>query len=465
MAVVLLSVACDGDDDDDDASDDDSTDDDDEQPVDPYQGMAPSGPPLDDILGISSHLSRGTGYSWTREFELERLKRAGVDIVRTDFHWRTIEAQDDVWYFDGYDTMVDLVNDSSMRVNAILDFGVDWAMPGGSHNEIDPAKWADYTGTLAAHYADRIDLYEVWNEQNTGRFWKPEPNPQHYGLLLEAAYDAVHEADDSATVIFGGIAAWIDGTLSPDGMWEFLLQVWQEHPDVCEHFDALAIHPYAFFQQSRPEHEVPLLGISYPSLHRLLDQAYWTLDRVGCPDKPIYLTEMGWPDYFLTKECQAAYLARSVMISASRGVVGYYWYTFWDGSGNSELITEDFFGLYTWPGDDPQPKPSYSALMGLHQALGDQSYAGDLAAALDWPENLYAHAFANENGQWAVGLWRSDFDLFKSEIVSVPLHPDASGTWWLYDQMGNLIGSGDASAGAVEVLISGEVSYLKFTVE
>lgn len=448
---------------DDDTVDDDTTDDD-TMPVDPYEGMAPAGKIIDDILAISSHPSKDTGYNWQRDFQITKLDEAGIRLLRTDFSWSTIEPADDAWNFAGYDTLIDLLDEAGIKVDALLDYGVGWAMPGGSHDEIDPAAWADFNGTVAAHYADVIDMYEIWNEQNTERFWKPEPNPGHYGELLKAGYTAIHDNDDTAVVLFGGMSPFDIYIFGEHWIWNFLYRVYEEHPDVCNYMDALAIHPYTFLQQTSPELTVDLGIWSYGNIEEMIDHARSLLAEIGCPEKPLHLTEIGWPHYLIGQARQGAYLARGIMICAAKGVQSHFWYTFWDNEIHSMPPTEDTFGLFGYPREDEIDKPSFRAQRGLHWLLGSSRFAGDLGAALAWEKVLYALAFVDDNDQWTIGLWNSSAS-GGSVSVTVPLHPDSDGAWELYDQEGTLIDSGVAASGEVETTLSGNVVYLRFTAD
>lgn len=431
----------------------------------PYAGMAPSGCSVERMLAISSHMSKSPNPSATRDFEIEKLTESGVRLLRTDFKWSIIEAADDQWDWQGYDVLVDLCRGAGIRVNALLDYGVDWARPPGEDSRIDPQVWADFNGEVAAHYADQIDVYEIWNEQNTQRFWKPYPEPAHYGRLLAAGYRAIHASDPGAVVLFGGMSPMDIHMFGPNGVWNFLVRTAEAHPDLCEHFDGLAIHPYTFLQQSAPEEAVSVGSWAYPDLVAMVDHARGLLERIGCPDKPIHFTEVGWPDLLIGRDRQAAYLARGLVLAASRGVRSYYWYTFWDGSGDAELPTEDAFGLFTWPRDDPDEKPSYRALRAANDILGGQRYAGDLGAALEWSTDLYAQAFTDEgSGAWTVVLWHARRDLEERVPVEVPLHPRASGAWEVRDQEGAPTGSGATSEGTAGITLTGAVSYLRFAV-
>ncbi|MDP8225750.1 MAG: beta-galactosidase [Candidatus Lernaella stagnicola] len=459
-----------GDDDsgDDDSSDDDTGDDDtgDDDTVlpDAYDGMNPSGKMLAEILGVSSHMSRGTAYSWKREFEIEKLVEANMTMVRTDFHWSNIEPEDNVWNFDGLDTMTDLCLDAGLEVTAIFLNSPDWATPSGLNDDIDPVEYADYTGHLAEHYGDRIDNYEVWNEQNTSRFWKPEPNPEHYGTILKAAYTAVHENDPDATVIFGGLSGFEMKLFHEMGVWNFLYRVWEEHSDICDYFDAMSIHPYSFLQQPCPEFDLDLGFYHYPSMLVMVEQVRNILNIMGCPDKEIQFTEVGWPSLIINDDRQAAYLARSLQFAMKAGVAIYDWYTFWDGSGSASLPTEDYFGLFTYPEDteETDPKPSYMALIGASEIVGDAHYAGDLGEALGWDNGDYAYVLASDADLWTVALWHDGSMIFQETQVTIPFPDDVAAQWVLYDQDGEQIDSGETDAGELVVTISGEVCYLQF---
>ena len=467
LFVCLLTLsACDDDSSADNPSDDDSADDDsggdDDSTYDPYATFSPVGKPIGEMLGISSHMSRGAEPSPKRDMEIEALVESGIKMVRTDFKWDIMEAQDDVWYFDGYDTMVGLCLDAGLSMTAILGFDVLWAAPDHIDDLIDPALYGDFSAHVAAHFADRIDYYEIWNEQNIPRFWQPLPNPQKFGEMMKAGYPAIHDNDPVATVIFGGLSPLNRQLLEPAGIWSFLVQVYDAHPDICDWFDAMSIHPYTFFQQTSPERSVDLSIFRYPTLVESIDQIRGILAVIGCPDKPIHLTEMGWPDLFIGRDRQGAFLARGVMLAASRLIDYFDWYTFWDGSGDAELPTEDAFGLYTWYDYDPQPKPSFFTAKALSTLLGDSRFAGNLAGALSWPEEERALAFVDESGTYTIGLWHTDPDLTTEIPVSIPLPPNVKGQWTLYSQTGDFIAEGDTGGGAVELVLLGWVHYLKF---
>ncbi len=500
LALLVAGFACAGDDDDDDshadddAIDDDTTDDDsadddaaddttdddtldddtldddtaDDDTPSPYDGMAPAGITIDEMSAIASHMSTGAEYDEAREFEIQQSVIAGVTASRRGFYWNKIEPANDEFDFAGYDVMVDLLTDAGLSPLAMLTRAVDWAAPGGP-NEIQPADWADFTGTVAARYADQIDLYEIWNEENSSAFWT-DPNPEHYGLLLKAAFTAIHTADDEAVVMLGGLSAFDPNLLDPRGIWNFIARVGEAHPDICDYLDAVAIHPYTFLQQPGPEVSIDWGIYHYYDLRGSIAEARGLMTEIGCGDKPIYLTEMGWPDLLIGKDRQGAYFARGLLLARAADAAGYFWYTFFDENeaGKFSFPTEDWFGLYTNPElGDPVAKPSFLALLGAHQTVGNSRYAGDLGAALGWDaaSGDYALAFADDQNVWTIALWHAAPKLDEESAVQVPLPPGATGQWTLYDQEGATADQGDAAAGDVPLTLSGRVQYLRVTVE
>lgn len=454
---------------DDDTLDDDTVDDDDDTPS-PYDGMTPTGKAVGEILSIASHMSTGAAYRREREFEIQQEVAAGISNVRRGFYWNNIEPQDDVWTFDGYDVMVGLISEAGLNPLAMVTHTVGWAAPGGSPSEIDPAKFADFAGTVAARYADDLNLYEIWNEPNTERFWNGGADPEHYGLLLEAAYEAIHENDPTAEVMFGGMSSLdIEHLLDPRGVWNFLARTGEEHPDLCDFIDGVAIHPYTFLQQPGPELSLDILGLyRYPDLRTTIDDVRGMLEDLGCRDKPIHLTEMGWPSLLIGNDRQAAYYARGALLSAAAGVAGYYWYTFYDEEPGSTIPTEDYFGLYELPDGvtDPDPKPAYNALVALSELVGASRYAGDLGVALEWDaeDDNYAMAFVDDDGLWTIAAWRFGLNLDQQATVAIPLPPGATGAWTLYDQFGDQLDSA-AVDGPVSLTIDGNVRYLQVATE
>ena len=449
--------------DDDVVDDDDLVDDDDQAPQDPYESMTPVGDPMESIISIASHMSTGAEYSREREFEIEQAAAANLHYMRRGFYWNQIEPADDNWTFEGYDVMVDLIADAGLSPIAMVTRGVSWAMPNESPSDIAPEVFGDFAGTVAARYADDIEIYEIWNEQNSTRFWKPAPDPNHYGVLLEAAYNAIHAADPNSQVIFGGMSPFDDVNLFDDrGVWNFLARVGEEHPDLCDFIDGVAIHPYTFLQQPGPEFNLDVGFYHYLGTTGHVAEVRGMLDELGCADLPIHFTEMGWPSLLIGNHLQAAFLARGAILAASAEVASYCWYTFYDEEPDSSIPTEDYFGLYELPDGvtDPAPKPSWNAMTALVDALEGFRYAGNLGETLTWnTEKAYSMVFKNDADDIVVALWKTGTEAIS---VQVPIPQNFDGEIELLDLFGDEIEPVQATDSEITIELSGDVQYLRF---
>lgn len=372
-----------------------------------WAGLGPRGRPLQEMLGVSSHMAQGPWPDAERDFELARYAALGGVRVRNDFLWQWIEPRPGEFDFTAVEAGVDGVLASGGRVTAILDYGVGWAMPDGNPGSIDPEAFGTYAGALAGHFCGRIGDFEVWNEPNLDLFWPPVPDPARYGALLRAAHRAVKAACPGARVLVGGMAP-VDMMLE----WPFLRELGQAWPDLCDHFDVLAIHPYTVDQGASPEMDVRLEGGGYlfPGQAAMTAMARDRLAEWGCPDRPIQFTEMGWPSYTVSEEDQGRWLARSFLLAARDGVEGWFWYTFWDGEPTTTgpRPHENYFGLFGWPFDpvDPRrPKPSWRAFEALATVLGEARFARDASAMLGLPDDVSALAFLREDGGLLLAAW------------------------------------------------------------
>ena len=445
---------------DDDTADDDTIDDDtaDDDTADIYADLEPTGVVLSEAFGISSHMAGGLAPNSLRDLETDHLEEMGVMQIRRDFIWSDIEPANDTWNWDQPDGFYQEAVDHDFQFDALLAYGNPWAMPGGSPSEINPADWADFAGQVAARYCDRIKRYEIWNEENASRFWTPEPDPDHYGLLLEAAYDAVKTECPDAEVIFGGLSPWAELEVWK-GVYPFFGEVADAHPDICDSFDVMAIHPYTFAQQPAPEFDVSMLFITLPDILGQVDEIRGKMDDAGCGDKPLLWTEFGWPSYLIGRPTQAQYLARGILLGAKAGVSGFYWYTFWDGSGGAWPPTEDYFGLFYYPPENNEPKPDYYAYLGLINLVGDLRYAGDLSPALELPEDIYALAFADEDlSRIVVATWDGREPGNTTEY-DLPF-PAGATSATVYNLEGEVVTV--ATNDPIQLLVQGRVMYVEF---
>ncbi len=449
-------------DDDDDDNDDASPGDDDASPAsgDIWSSLQPSGMPIGKIMGDSTEMSNGADPQPDRTLEIDTLVQIGVPRVRASIDWSQVEPTKGEFTFTTSDAFMKHFTDAGLQFDGRLCYGIDWAEPDGTDDSLDPADFAGYAGAVAGHFCGTVNSYEIWNEENTARFWSPQPNPDKFGALMKAAYTAIHDACPQAQVVFGGLSCF-DRYTFVDGFYYFLELVRQAHPDIGDYFDVMAIHPYTLLQTSSPEWTWTFGSDDvWGNMRDQIQAARARMTAMGAGDKPIWLTEFGWPSLIVGKDLQAAWLVRGALLSIAAGVEAMDWYTFYDGDGTNPLPTEDYFGLFTWPGGagGAQPKPDFGALRTLLATLGSYRYAADFSAPLNLPVGVYAFAYQDEQtGALAFAGWDSRGG---TTALDLPMPAGAAG-FTVIDDQGNVTAKG-APGPFVSLELGNHAIYVTF---
>lgn len=441
---------------------------------------------VDESIGVSTHMYQGLNQNDHTDFEFEKYAELGPVTIREDFRWRHFEASDDVWDMDCVRGQVNKAMAQDMHVTGMFGYEMAWAMSEeGNYSSIDMAEYGEFVGTVAAEYCDQVMEYEIWNEENIPRFWKPKPDPEAYGYMLKASYTAVKEACPEARVLFGGIASY-DAETDLTDRYGFLERVWEKHPDICIYFDIVAFHPYTFLQYDSPERDVTHTEeLVYQSQSRQTDIVKSILAKMGCPDKSLMITEQGWPSYELSEEQVGRFLPRSLILAIRDGVEKWMWYTFWDGYPTTEGIRphEDYFGLFGYRGEDGtvrRAKPAWYALKAASDIIGDMKFARDISPALDLPNDVYAMAFTDDSGKLVVAAWDGRDMPDQSWGVDAPGGPDTTYEMTMplpdgfsgvtvYDIAGEIVDPADYSLTRpadmllLTVTVSPAVRYIEFT--
>jgi Ricin-type beta-trefoil lectin domain len=153
--------------------------------------------------------------------------------------------------------------------------------------------WQQYPSLV--QYAP--SAWEVWNEPNyIDNGFREEPkqpakvSPEAYGALLQETAEAVRHVESGATILAGGMLAVApSGNGMPVG--EFIRRMGHTAA-----YDALAIHPYAFatFSGHKPEGPEGVEQVA-KKVQANIKEARTALKDVGTANKPIWITELGFP--------------------------------------------------------------------------------------------------------------------------------------------------------------------------
>jgi polysaccharide biosynthesis protein PslG len=314
--------------------------------------------------------------SWgTLHQPADLMLQTGGAWVREDFVWGQIESRPGQFDWNGQDRVVSTLRERGLNILGIISYGTNWASPAReddntpsaiSHYPPDNSKYYWFVRTLVSRYKDHIRHWEVWNEPNNPLFWKPRPDGRLYAELLKTAYKAIKDVDPNIRVLTAGVS----GNAVP-----YLEEMMAQGAACC--FDILSLHPYAVpldpkqgRVQSRPEvHKIAEVEI--PKYRAFLG-------RHKIANKPIWVTEIGWPsgDWGLDSQAQADYLAQGLSHMLSTGLVErVFWYSFKDDSASAA----DAWGLVGWGAGktDLGPKrPSFSAYSTLTRVLAGAKPAG-----------------------------------------------------------------------------------------
>jgi Cellulase (glycosyl hydrolase family 5) len=286
------------------------------------------------------------------------LRESGSKWVRLGVGWRGTETAPGTYdesRLTLYDSVVSRARAAGQRVLLMIEDTPAWAN-GGDGPKVPPTNpeaIAPFLQMMAARYHPQgVEAFEIWNEPDTSRFWKPAPDPQAYAALLKAAYAAVKAGAPEMKVVFGGTSgndyAFVEAAYAGGAK---------------GHFDVMATHPYT--------------GSLSPDVTwrngagRLSEWAFTSYREIRSlmlargDDKPIWFTEFGWATATqgwstVTAAAQAEYLTRAFAILRRDPYVGVaFWYglrnSHWDGDADT---AEAQFGLFTtgWT-----PKPAYAA--------------------------------------------------------------------------------------------------------
>jgi hypothetical protein len=226
-------------------------------------------------FGINAHVPN--------DAVLDRVVEAGIEWVRIDFLWSTVEAERDVYDWRVYDALVDRLEVRGLKGYATLQGTPAWATSGSEFSGVpdDVAQWQEFVYLAAKRYRGRIAAWGMWNEPNLKHFWEGSRTDYIEKLLIPGSR-AVRTADPGALVCGPDLAH-----LS-NGKWDTWLR------DVITRaggsLDVVTHHFYP--SHGRPSELVyafdrkPHLPWSSPAVRDLLVETGWW-------GRPFWLTETG----------------------------------------------------------------------------------------------------------------------------------------------------------------------------
>jgi hypothetical protein len=242
--------------------------------------------------------------------ELSEMGDANVGVLRQLVLWPEIEpAADDQYDWSKLDALVAGAAENGIEMLPFVYGTPAWAV--GDCIGYDPLKcqripplgsseakraWQDFLRDLVARYGPEgsfwsddsddydppevpITRWQIWNEPSSVTYFRPEPSAERYAELVRLSDDAITEVDPDAEIVLGGLFGEPRGATAADGVaWEYLASLYAVD-GIEEHFDVVAMHPYA---------------ASLEEIELQFDKILGVLDEVGDDDARIWVTELGW---------------------------------------------------------------------------------------------------------------------------------------------------------------------------
>ena len=230
--------------------------------------------------------------------QLAEMQQGGIAVVRTDAPWSVAEPMPPVagvhhYDFSQFDAIMAALAAHHLRWLPIIDYSAPWAASEPGNDFSAPASDADYAAyarALAQRYGAGgsfwaahpelpylpVEQWEIWNEENSGYFWQPSPDPAGYVGLYLAARAALRSVDPSAQAVVGGLA-------DVGNVNSFLRAMFLDRPDALQDVDAIALHPYPL----DPTHTAA------SAMQQILSTRQY-LNSLGGSSIPIMVTEVGW---------------------------------------------------------------------------------------------------------------------------------------------------------------------------
>ena len=271
----------------------------------------------DGMYGVNvQQVFSGSSSSW--QPRLAAIQNGGVDLGRIDARWQNVEPNapsngTHTYNWGMYDSIAQAMAQHNIRWYPIVDYSTNWSgvIAGDSNSAVAPEHIADFAAYATA-FAKRygrggtfwqshpslpqlpVESYEIWNEENSTVFWRPQDDaPERYADLYMAARGAIRSIDSNADVVVGGLA--LGGYGGGADEIAFMQRMVAHRPDLAGNVDAVGLHPY---QADVPDTEMRIARFRQ------------TLDQLLGPQVPIEITEVGWTTTSVSDAQRGADLAQ-----------------------------------------------------------------------------------------------------------------------------------------------------------
>jgi hypothetical protein len=278
---------------------------------------------------------------------LNQAANLGVGWIKQQIDWNSIEYARGLYHWEEIDHLVMKAQQNHLKIIFSIARAPGFSRARSAPIEedgppIDFTIFHDFMFALSSRYAGRVVAYELWNEPNLAREWRgTDLSAEKFVELIKQGSSGVRAGDPDAIIISGAPAVTgIDDGINAIDDRKFLQGMIAA--GVGDLVDAIGVHPYGAANPPDERATDPThLRNSYnthPSFFFLdtLEDYHQLLTQANI-DKPIWITEFGWPsiekfgevdtagwDYArdVTEADQAAYLLRAIELRRDRAWLG-----------------------------------------------------------------------------------------------------------------------------------------------
>lgn len=294
----------------------------------------------------------------------------GAKWIRVDLSWDDIQPDSaNAYKWERFDRVANAAEKRGLTLLPIVAYTPPWARPAGCFTDKCAPANADQFATFAGEAASRyqsITTWEIWNEENSQRFWQPQPDPAAYANVLALTAASVGKSNPTAKILIGGLSVTDadKGGIKPQ---DFVTAVVRS--GATRGVDGVGLHLYTYPNLASDKGPWLSPGVdANAGLQSIRD----CFTSAGVAEIPVWITEYGAPTGGMpagsdhVTEIRQAQIAEDAIKTAAAddGIAALIWYTYRD-SGSDPNDPESYYGLRR---ADGSKKPAYDA---LRQAIAD----------------------------------------------------------------------------------------------
>jgi hypothetical protein len=279
------------------------------------QGAAPTAPTQPSTQPGATTPSSGWGYGFqvhlwqlpedSKQLTLGLVRQAGFTYIKQQVEWSAVELAAGQYDFGPLDAIVNAAASNNLKVLLSVQHAPEFLRSGSSGLfPADPATYQRFMQELSSRYKGKVQVYELWNEQNLSReTGSGNVSPSFYLPVLKAGFAGVKAGDPSAVALLGApspTGANIPGE-SVDDL-TYLQELFALNGgEAKQYYDAVSAHPSGFSNPPDCTPATPACSLSggfndHPSFFAFtrVQQYRDLMVQNGESNKKIWFTEFGY---------------------------------------------------------------------------------------------------------------------------------------------------------------------------